>query len=143
MQKLVDQIDTKIAVANSVGAIGALVATKVDATGYGRARFVFNFGNGAATTASVSSSIGIWAATTSGATYTQISGTSAAAVSSGLISATNIIIAIDVAVPPLSPWLQVSGGGIGSTAINNSATVDLYRQVYRPDVAGYQQVISV
>ena len=143
MQKLVDQIDTKIAVANSGGAVAPLVATKVDATGYGRARFVFNFGSGAATTAALSAGIGIWAAATSGGTYTAIAGASLAAVSSGLISGTNLVMAIDVPITNGSPWLQVSGGSMLSTSINNSATVDLYRQVYRPDIEGYQQVISV
>jgi len=85
MKRLNDLADVKVAVAASAGSVAPLVATKIDATGFGRARFIFNVGNGAATTAAISAGIGVWQASTSGATYAEISGSTMAAVTSGIL----------------------------------------------------------
>ena len=141
MQKLIDQADTAVAIPPSAGATGAVTANKVDGTGYGRARFIFSFGANSNTSAAISAGLGVWAASTSGATFAQVAGASLAAVTSGILS--NVCMAIDVAISSGTPWLLISGGSMLSTAIANSCTVDLYRGVKRPDVDSYQQVVTV
>lgn len=143
-RRLNDQIVVKDAVAVSGGANAGLpiVATKIDSTGYARARFIFKLGN-AATTGSLSTGLGVWKASTSGATFALITGASAAAVTSGVLSggAANIVV-IDVPTDSANPWLQLSGS-INQTGVSHSATVELYSGVNRSADAGPNQVIVV
>jgi hypothetical protein len=81
--------------------------------------------------------LGVWGASTSGATFSNI--TSMAAVTSGVLS--NNVMVIDVPVTPATPWLKVSGGSVLSTAINASAIVELYASVSRPKTSLAQQVV--
>jgi hypothetical protein len=143
-RRLNDQIIAKEAVAVSGGANAGLpiVGTKVNATGYSRARFIFQLGSGA-TTASLSTGLGAWQASTSGATFARITGASAAAVTSGVLSggANNIVI-IDVPVSGGTPWLVLSGS-INQTGAPHSAVVELYSGINRTPDATAQQVIVV
>lgn len=141
MKKMVDVSDISQAVANSAGAVGAIVGTKVNAAGYSRANFIFSFGANTNTTAALSAGIGVWAAATSGATFTAVPGASLAAVTSGALS--NVVMAIDVPVSAGTPWLLISGGSMLSAAIEHSAIVQLYNGVSRPDTDGYQQVVTI
>ena len=144
MKRINDIADVKVAVAASAGAVLIMAATKIDATGFGRARFVFNVGNGAATTASVQAGIGIWQAATSGGTYAEVSGSSLAAVTSGILSSTSVTWVIDVPTSSGTPWLQVSGGSMLSTGIPHSATCTLYQGINRPPTSpSYQQLVTV
>lgn len=139
-RRLNDRIVTKDAVANSGGAATGIpiVATKVNATGYSRARFTFKMSN-AATTASLSTGLGVWQASTSGATYALI--TSAAANTSGTLSGgANNIVVIDVPVDSANPWLQMSGSFVSATPAH-SAEVALYGGVNRPPTQAELQVV--
>lgn len=86
---------------------GALVGTTVDARTFGRVAFIFNLGTPAAG-ASVNS-LHIWCAptTTSGGTYTMISGASTGVITTGVGS--NQTVRLEVAVPANSAWLKISG----------------------------------
>ena len=140
-RRLNEQAVAKQAVAVSAGgAPQAIVGTKVDGTGFSRARFIFQMSN-AATTASVSTGLGVWAASTSGATFARVTNGSAGAVTSGQLSggANNIII-IDVPIASASPWLQLSGDTT-STGIAHSAVVELYSGVNRPPTQAELQVV--
>lgn len=144
MKKYTDISDVKVAVAASAGAVLIMAATKVDATGYKRARFVFNVGNGEATTASISAGIGIWQAATSGGTFAEISGSSMAAVTSGTLSSTSVTMVVDVPTSSGTPWLQVSGGSMLSTGVPHSAVCELYQGINNPRATpSYQQYVTV
>lgn len=138
-RRLNEQILAKPAVALSAGgAPQAIVATKINTTGYGRARFIFFMGD-AATTGSLQTGLGVWKASTSGATYSLI--TSAGAVTSGVLSggANNIII-IDVPTDSANPWMQLSGGTT-STGIVHGAIVELYSGINRPPTQAENQIV--
>ena len=141
-QRLNDVVLAKQAVQNSAGGIAPVAATKIDGTGFSRARFVFNFSN-AASTGSLSTGLGVWQAATSGATFALITGGSAAAVTSGAISGgANNVIVIDVPIVPASPWLQMSGSWV-STGVPHGATVTLYNGMNYPPSHSEQQVVVV
>ena len=142
-RRLNDQIVVKPAVEISTGpAAAALVSIPVDATGYSRARFVVSLkpnGN----SASLSTGLGVWQASTSGATYALISGASAAAITSGLISGgANNNVVIDVPVSSANPWMQLSGSIVGSGAPHHG-TVELYSGVNRPPTHSELSVVVV
>lgn len=138
-KRLNDVINVTQALANSAWAAGALAGTKINATGYGRARFVFSFGPNDGTTAAISAGIGVWEGASSAATFTAKAGGSMAAVTSGVLS--NNVMVIDVPVLPTKPWLLVSGGSVLSSAINASAIVELYASPDRPQTTLAQQVV--
>jgi hypothetical protein len=143
-RRLNDKIVAKQAVAVSAGINAGIpiVGTKIDGTGFSRARFIFNFTN-AATTASLVAGLGVWQASTSGAAFAQVAGASAAAVTSGVISGgANNIIVIDVPVASATPWLQLSGS-FGQTGAAHAATVELYSGINIPPTQAEQQVIVV
>ena len=138
-RRLNDQIVVRDAVAVSAGGgAAAVVATKIDATGYSRARFTFKMG-AAASTGSLSTGLGVWKAATSGATYALI--ISAAAITSGVLSggASNIVV-IDVPTDSANAWLQLSGSFVSTTPAH-SAIVELYGGVNRQNDTGPNQVI--
>lgn len=140
MRRLNDQVVAKPAVAVSTGSAAgaAIVATKINATGFSRARFILHIAS-AATTGSLSTGFGVWKAATSGATYALVA--SAAAVTSGVLSggANNIVI-VDVPTDSANPWLQVSGDFTSATPAHN-AIVELYHGVNRPPTQSENQVI--
>jgi len=142
-RRLNDILVEKDAVAISTGgAATTIVATKIDGTGFSRARFTFKMGAQAGT-GSLSTGLGVWAAATSGATYTQITGAAAAAVTSGVISggAANIVV-IDVPISAGTPWLQMSGSFVNLTPAHG-ATVHLYHPINRPPTQAENQVVVV
>ncbi len=143
-KRLNDSIVAKQAVAVSAGVNAGLpiVGTKIDGTGFSRARFIFQLA-AAATTASLSTGLGVWQASTSGATFALITGASAAAVTSGVLSGgANNIVVIDVPIGSANPWLQLSGS-INQTGAAHSAIVELYSGINRPPTTAEQQVIVV
>lgn len=136
--KLDDRVNTLIAMPNSITS-GALVATKVNATGYGRARFMFTFGQPLAN-ASLGAA-GIWQATTSGGPFTLIAGASLAGISSGAIS--DQVAILDTIVTSATPWLQISGT-ISTSNIYSSAVVELYSGTrLNAPTSSAQQVVQV
>jgi hypothetical protein len=145
-RRINDQMDVKVAVAASAGIAGAMIGTAIDTATYGRARFVFNFGNGAATTAALSSSIGVWKAggtAGSATTYSQYASAWLAAVTSGVLSSSKNAMVIDVPTDPSSRWMIISGGSMLSTAIPHSCIVELYNGINRPPTTSAQQLVTV
>lgn len=121
---------------------GAITGTKVNGTGSGRARFVFSFGANSGTSGALSTGAGIWNAATSGGTFTQITGASLAAVTSGVLS--NVTMVIDTVIDSAKPWLQVSGLSITSSITVLGATVEFYSGTRRlPPTSTAQQVVIV
>jgi len=131
--RLSETIDVKNAYSNTAGTVVAWVGTKCDGSGFSRALFVFSFGNGAATTAEFESNLGVWEASTSGATYnsraTAVLGT---AITSGVLSGGTVVRLVDMAISSGTPWLRVSGGSNVSTGVPSSCHVLLYDPVARP-----------
>ena len=141
MKRRTDVVDLKVAVANSAGQAGAITGTKINATGFSRAMFVFQFGANSGTTAALSSNIGIWQASTSGATFASVATAVLSAVTSGVLS--NNVMVIDMPISGGTPWLLVSGGSMLSTAIAHSCVVELYNGINRPPVTQTPQQIVV
>ena len=141
MQRINDFADVKQAVENSSWGVAAVAGTKIDGTGFSRARFVFSFGANGGTSAALSTGAGVWEASTSGATFTSINGGSMVAVTSGVLSK-NVMV-IDTVIGSASPWLLVSNMSILSTAINMSCVVELYRGVGRPPSSSAQQLVVI
>jgi hypothetical protein len=140
-RRLNDRIDVKQAISPASVSAGAPTAIPVDATGFSRARFVFSFGANGNTTGALSSGMGIYQASTSGATFTAITSASMAAVTSGVLGGNNMVV--DVPVIPTKPWLKVSGGSILSAAIVMGCIVELYSGINNAPTASAQQVVVV
>lgn len=140
-RRLNDSIVARQAIAPSATS-GVLTGIAVNGTGYSRARFIFSFGSGSGTTAAVAAGSAAWQASTSGGTYTPITGASLAAVSSGVMSGNTNVMIVDVPISPDYPWLKASAT-INSSAINNSCVVELYSGVNRPAASAEQQVVVV
>jgi hypothetical protein len=139
MKSLEDYAAVKNAVTPNTGPNDAVITgTKVDASTYRRARFTFNFGV-LSGSANLSTGCGIWNASTSGATFTRITGASAAAITSGAIS--NALVVIDVTVDQDKPWLLVSGMSMISSNCTNSATVMFYNGFRNPPTDNTTQLI--
>ena len=143
MRNMSDRVLVVQAVQNSGGAVAPVVGTAVNASGFSRARFIFNFSN-AATTGSLSTGMGLWQASTSGATFAQIAGASFAAVTSGQISggANNVMI-VDVPVVGATPWLKVSGGSWLNAGVAHGAVITLSNPVYLPPTHTAIQIVTV
>jgi hypothetical protein len=141
MAKLHEKVDVKVAVANSVTST-TIVATKVNTTGYGRARFVFTLGGVAEIGAVSANAVRIWKASTSGATYSSIASAVLAAITSGAISAAGCTAVIDVPTDPDNPWLQVSGS-LTSSNMYHSAIVELYKGINNPPTSSANQIVTV
>src|SRR5512139_604626 len=126
-----DFTDVKVAVANS-NTLGALVGTVVDTRTYSRARFIFSFAGGAATTAAVSGNVGVWkaATNTTGSVFSSIATAILTTISSGTISAAATVAVIDLPTDPDYPYFKVSGN-ISSTGLAHSAIVELYDGINR------------
>ena len=142
--KIQEKIKATVAVANTSGTVAALVGTAVNATGYSRARFIFSFGNGAATTAEFESGIGIWESATSGGTYTSRStaviGTN---ITSGVVSSAAVTVEIELPISTAKPWLKVSGGSNLSTGLPHSCIVELYDVNSMPITTGANTVVTI
>ena len=141
MRHLEDYVDVKVAVAGSSTST-TLVATKVNSTGFSRARFVFSLGGNAEIGAVAASSVGIWKAATSGGTYQSIGGAFLAAITSGLITSAGCVAVIDVPTDGDYPWLEVSGS-LTSSMMFHSAIVELYNGASLPPTSSANQVVTV
>lgn len=95
-----------LAVAPIANTSGALTGLAINATDWDRASFIFAFGTPSAT-ASVSAGLGVWQASTSGATFARVTDASFGAISTGIGS--NAVHIVDVNVNPSYPWLKISG----------------------------------
>lgn len=105
-KKFEDYRVSTIAVAPIANTSGALTGVKINATDWDRATFHFVFGTPTGT-ASASAGLGIWQASTSGATYARVADASFGLITSGIgAGATHVI---DINVDPSYPWLLVSG----------------------------------
>lgn len=140
-RRLNDLIDVREAIGvSAAGAPAAIVGTKVNGAGYSRARFIFQMAK-SATTGSLSTGLGVWQASTSGAAYALAA--SAVAVTSGGISGNaNPVVVIDIPINSASPWLQMSGS-FTQTGVSHSAVVELYNGVNRPPVSTAQQIVVI
>lgn len=137
----IDDIKQAVSASNT---LGLLKGVKVNTTGYNRARFIFSFNNGTATTASLSAGGGVWMSATSGGTYAEVSGTSIAAVTSGVISGATPIIEIDVPTSAGTPWMQLSSYSVLSTGLDHSVIVQLYQGMNRPGSSdSVQETVTV
>jgi hypothetical protein len=140
-RRLNDKVLVTPAIENSGGGgPAAIVATKVNATGFSRARFIFQMGS-AATTGSLQAGLGVWQAATSGAAYALV-GSAAGNTSGALSGGANNTVVIDVPVSPASPWLQLSGSFL-STSPAHGAVVELYSGVNLPPTHTELQVVVV
>jgi hypothetical protein len=140
-KRLNDSIDVRLAVANSVTST-TIVGTKIDTTGFSRARFVFTLGGVAGLGAVGTDGPKIWKASTSGATYTSIASAVLGAITSGAISAGGCTAVIDVPTDGANPWLQVSGN-LTSSNMYHSAIVELYGGINRPPTSSANQIVTV
>ncbi|SRR5574343_454227 len=92
----------------------ALSASSVNATGYDRATFIFQMGAPSSTDAYLSSGVLIYKASTSGATYSAVTGASFGThITGGAMSKANFVI--DVNVDKDKPWMKVSASNCSST----------------------------
>lgn len=132
MTKAFERDDIKQAVSCS-NTLGLIKGVEIDASGYGRARFIFSFNNGTATTGSIRAGGGVWHAAATGGTFTERTGTSMAAITSGTLSDATPIVEIDVPIAPGYPFLQLSSYSILSTGVEHSVIVQLYRGIDVPD----------
>ena len=140
-KKLSDIADVKVAVANSVTST-TIVATAINTTGFGRARFVFNLGGVAEIGAVSGSAVKIWKASASGGTYTSIASAELAAITSGNISAAGCTAIIDVPTDPDNAWMKVSGS-LTSSNMYHSAVCELYNGITRPPTSSANQIVTV
>lgn len=138
-KRLNDAINVTAAV-NPISSSTAVTGIAVDASSYGRARFVFNFGAQTGT-ASLVANAGVWQASASGGTFAQIAGTSMSAVTSANLGGT--VHVIDVPVTPTTPWLKVSGLSIMNSDIIVGAICELYSGVNLPPTSTAYQVAVV
>lgn len=139
MKTLEDYVVTNPAIAPAVTS-GALTGIAVNATGYTRARFTFHFGENT-NTAALTAGAGVWQASSSGATYSSKPTAVLAAVSSGLLGST--IMVVDTAVDQAYPWLKISAATITLGTIGVSATSILYNGINKPPTHTEQQIIVV
>lgn len=140
-KRINDSVDVKAVIANSVSST-TIVSSKVDTTGFGRARFIFSFGGTAGIGAVAANAINIWKANTSGATYTSIASATLAAITSGVISAGQTVAVIDLPTDSANPWLQVSGS-VTSSNLHHSAVVELYNGINRPPTSSANQIVTL
>lgn len=141
MKHLEDYVDVKVAVAASVTST-AIVATKVDTTGFGRARFIFTLGGTAGIGALSADQAKIWKANTSGATYTSVASAVLGAITSGVLSAGAVVAVIDLPTDPSNPWLQVSGS-LAASNLYHAAVVELYNGISNPPTSSANQIVTV
>lgn len=119
----------------------ALSASSIDATGYQRATFIFQFGTPSNASCWMSSADFVYNAATSGATYTAITGAGPTTnLTTGAYSNANLIV--DVAINRAKPWLKISGQ-IMSSLWPVACLAVLSNPDSRPPTAGSAKVVSV
>jgi hypothetical protein len=126
------------AVAPTAGAVAAMTATEVAASGYERALFILQTG-AAATGATID--FKIQAATASGGSFADI--TNAALTQITAAAGAGKVFAIDVAIPAGKNFLKVVGA-VGTDTFANGAVCVLYRGVSYPvDTAYFTELVTV
>lgn len=129
-KQLSDYSDTKIA-APFINSSGAVLGSKIDATGYRRAHFVFTFGTPLAG-ASILAGAGIYNTTATGSSSGAFVLITSGSFSSSWTTAqgSNQVGIIDVAVDQAKPWLIVSNFNVGNSNWIAGCTVQLYNADY-------------
>ena len=114
-------------------------ATAINATGYGRAQFIFTFGTPLASASMLSA--GIWNSSTSTA-YVSIAAAQLLPMTTASMS--NNIAVIDTIVNSAYPWLIISGA-MATSNQTVSATVELYNgtRLNPPTTSISQPVVTV
>lgn len=143
MTKAYEIDDIKIAV--SASSTSELISgLAVDTTGYNRARFILMLNNGTAGLGSLVATGGIWKCATSDGTYAVGGATSVAAVTSGVMSDSHVIVEIDIPTENDYPWLKMSSYSVAGTTIQVHAICQLYDGIHKPDSSrGVQQTVTV
>ena len=141
MKHLEDYADVKVAIGASV-ASATITATKVDTTGFSRARFIFTLGGTAGVGALSADQLKVWKANTSGATYTSVASAVLGAITSGVLSAGAVAAVIDVPTDASNPWLQISGS-LAASNLYHSAVVELYNGISNPPTSSANQIVTV
>jgi hypothetical protein len=141
MTKLHEQADVKVAVAASVTST-AIVGTKIDTTGYSRARFIFTLGGTAGIGALSADQAKVWKASTSGAAYSSVASAVLGAITSGVLSAAAVTAVIDLPTDPSNPWLQISGS-LAASNLYHAAVVELYGGINLPPTASTNQIVTI
>lgn len=141
MTKLHEEADVKVAIAASV-ASAAIVATKVNTTGFSRARFIFTLGGTAGIGALSADQLKIWKANTSGATYSSVASAVLGAITSGVLSAGAVAAVIDLPTDPDNVWMQVSGS-LAASNLYHSAVVELYNGINKPPTSSANQIVTI
>lgn len=126
-----------VAVAPNTTTSGALDPIAINATGWGRAKFIFALGEGAA---DAKLDAKVWEASSSGATYTSIASAELVQVSTG--AGSNLSAVLEVAVDQSYPWLKVSGA-LTSSTWPHAVVVVLAQPDTMPPTAITQQIVSV
>lgn len=137
-KKFEDYCDVKLAIAPVANVSGALTSRYIDATAWNRATFVFSFGTPSAN-ASVVAGLGVWQATTSGATWARVTGASFGAISTGIGS--NATHVVDIRVDQTYPALIVSGA-LASSYWPLSCSCILSEPQSKPPTASSYQIVS-
>ena len=122
-----------------------LTGIAVDTTGYDRARFIImvnqlqHTGNG-----KLVGTGGIWKCATSDGTYVVGGATSVSAISSNLISDTNLIVEIDIPTEAAYPWLIMSSYSLSVSTMYVAGVCQLYHGRRRPDTTrGVNQTVTL
>lgn len=126
VKQLADYSDTKLAAA-FINSSGAVLGTKIDATGFRRAHFVFAFGTPLAG-ASVLAGAGIYNTIATGSSSGEFTLITGASFSSSFTTAqgSNQVAVIDTAVDQAIPWLIVSNFNVSGSNWIVGCTVQLY-----------------
>ncbi len=126
VEQLSDYTDTQVA-APFINSSGNVLGSKIDATGFRRARFVFVFGTPLAG-ASVMAGAGIYNTIATGSSSGAFDLITGASFATSFTTATgsNQLAVIDVAVDQAKPWLIVSGFTVSNSNWIAGCIVDLY-----------------
>jgi hypothetical protein len=126
VKQLSDYTDTKLA-APFITSSGAVLGSKIDATGFRRAHFVFSFGT-PATGASILAGAGIYNTIATGSSSGAFVLITGASFSSSWTTAqgSNNVAVIDTAIDPAKPWILVSNFNVSNSNWTVGATVQLY-----------------
>lgn len=136
-KKFADYEVAGIAVA-PVTTSGALTSSAIDATEFDRATFHFAFGTPLAN-AAVVAGLGIWQASTSGATFARVTSASFGAITTGSFSNANFVV--DVNVNQSYPWLIVSGA-VSTSNVPLACVYVLRSAANKPPTARHKAILS-
>ena len=137
----IDDIQPAVSITSTSSEIYGLA---IDTSGYSRARFIITLNNGAAGLGSLVATGGIWKCATESGTYAVGGATSVAAVTSGIMSGSHVIVEIDVPCENDYPFLKMSSYSVAGTTIFVSAICQLYDPVHRPDSGrDVQQTVTI